>query len=255
MVIVSHAMGTSSSRVRAPAGAATAAPALRVDVSKLSTILWVATSVILGLGILREFVVQSIGTGTMLKDLRHFALDAEHSLPVWYEATLMAAAAGLLAVSAALSHRHDPRNRLCWALLAAIFVLMSIDEAAAFHEVVMAPLRDAFHLTGLLHFSWVVVAAPLLVLLAIFYLPFLFRLPRRTAVRFATAGTVFVAGAFGLEFVGGYYVSIGGFEHPLYKIAAVSEECLETVGMTLFVTALLDHLVETSPSLQIALRR
>ena len=254
MVAASAVMGTASASGQALAGARPMEPgAVSLDIGRIATLLWLATAIVLGLGIVREIVVHIVGTGTALQDLRHFALDAEHSLPAWYESFTMVAASGLLAIMAALSRGHDPRNRLPWTILAVIFILLSIDEVVSFHEVSITPLRNAFNLTGFLYFSWVIIAAPVLLALAIFFIPFMLRLPRRTAVRFFVAGAMFVGGAFGLEFVGGYYVSTGGFESLPYKIAAICEECLEISGMTLFVTSLLRHLADTAPVLQIAM--
>jgi hypothetical protein len=226
-----------------------------LNVDRIARILWIATAIVLGLGILREVVLEIVGTGTVLKDLRHFALDAEHSLPTWFESLSMAVASGLLAIMAALSHRHDPVNRWHWTLLAVVFILLSMDEAVAFHEATMTPLREALKLTGFLHFSWVILAAPILLALAIFYVPFLFRLPWRTALRFTIAGAMFVGGAFGLELVGGYFASTAGMESLPYKIAATCEETLEITGMVLFVTSLLRHLSETAPVLHVEFGR
>jgi hypothetical protein len=237
----------------AGAPAATGRDTLRLNTRRITRLFWLATAIVLGLGILREVVLEYIGTDTVLKDLRHFALDAEHSLPTWFESLAMAVAAGLLAILAALSHRHDPVNRWHWTLLAVVFILMSMDEAVAFHEATMAPLRDWLKLGGFLYFSWVILAAPILIALAIFYIPFLMRLPWRTALRFTIAGAMFVGGAFGLEFVGGYLVSVGGWDSLAYKISATCEETLEITGIVLFVTALLRHLAETAPVMRVEL--
>jgi hypothetical protein len=226
---------------------------LQVDVGKIGSVLWLATIIVLGFAIMREVIIHVVGVETVLRDLRHFALDAERSLPAWYESLMMAAASALLAVIAALSRYRDPRNRLQWTLLAAIFILMSMDEIVSFHEITIEPMRNAFQLTGFLHFAWVILAAPVLAALALFFIPFMLRLPLRTAIRFVIAGGLFVAGAFGLEFVGGYFASSSGVESIPYKIAASCEEILEIVGMTLFVTSVLRHLAETAPRLQIAM--
>ena len=212
MVAATATLGSANATALDGAQAAAGKGTVRVNVDRIARILWIAAAIVLGLGILREVVLHIIGTGTVLKDLRHFALDAEHSLPTWFESLSMATAAGLLTILAALSHRHDPVNRWHWTLLAFVFILMSMDEAVAIYEATMAPLRDWLKLSGFLYFSWVILAAPILIALAIFYIPFMFRLPWRTALRFAIAGAMFVGGAFGLEFVGGYFVSAGGFE-------------------------------------------
>jgi hypothetical protein len=256
MVAMTGVLGTAARREHATNGARAAGPGvLPVDIGRIVTLLWLATAIVLGLGILREIAMSFVGTSTALKGLRHFSLDSEHSLPAWYESVTMLASAGLLAILAALARHHDPRNRLPWLLLAVIFFCMSIDEVVAFHEASMRPLRETFHLSGIFYYSWVIIAAPLLVVLAIFFVPFMLRLPRPTAVRIFIAGAIFVGGAFGMEFVGGYYVSLGGDESLPYRIASTCEECLEIIGMTLFLSSLLQHLGETAPVLQVTMTR
>jgi uncharacterized membrane protein YhaH (DUF805 family) len=225
-----------------------------LEIRKLSTYLWIATAIVLGLGVMREVVVHNIGTETFLKDLRHFALDLEYSLPAWYESLTMATASVLLATIAILARHHDPRNRWAWTLLAVIFILMSVDEVVSFHEVAIKPIRHAFNLSGVLYFSWVVLAAPMLVILTIIFIPFMLRLPRRTALRFTIAAILFVGGAFGLEFSGGHYVTIGGFDSLPYRIVSSCEESLEIIGMTLFVTSLFRHLAGVTPVLHVTIK-
>lgn len=99
-----------------------------------------------------------------------------------------------------------------------------------------------------------VIAAPLLLLVGILFAPFLRRLPRAIFLRFLTAGLLFVGGAFGLELVGGHYVSSLGFGSSQYRIASSAEECLEIAGLTLFASTLLSLIARRAPKLTIALR-
>jgi len=225
---------------------------LILDPQALSRAVWWAAAVVVTLGVLREIALPFIGGNTMLKNLRHFAFDSEHSLPAWLETVQMAAASALLAVRAALSHRLDPENRTHWSLLAIVFFALCIDESVSFHEVTMAPLRQTFNLSGYLYFSWVLIAAPLVAAFGAYCIPFLLRLPPQVAVRFVIAGALFVGGAFGLEFVGGRLVSAGGFDQPAYKLVSTLEEILEITGMALFVTSLIQHLAACTPRLTIA---
>ncbi len=224
---------------------------LPINVPRLVTWLQALVIIILGLGVLREFIIAAVGTETVLKDLRHFSLDAERSMETWYETVTMAASALLLCVIAALSRFNDTANRWHWTLLAGIFFAMSIDSAVSFHEVTVAPLRNAFHLSGIFYFSWVLLAAPLVAAVGLYFIPFLVRLPRQTAMRFIIAGSVFVGGALGTEFVCGYLATSVGMDSTLYQVTAAGEECLEAIGMTIFVTALLRHLGEMVPLLRL----
>ncbi|HEX9904309.1 MAG TPA: hypothetical protein VGA77_05030 [Propylenella sp.] len=232
-----------------PAERVKAAP-VEIRIQTLSRALWCAAGLVLGLGILREIVQPIIGFDTPLEDLRHFALDSEQNMQAWLESILMALAAALLTIVAALSRRHDPANRFHWAGLAIVFLLFSIDESVSFHESTMDTLRAEFRLTGVLHFSWVVIAAPLLIAFAVVFIPFLLRLPRATMLRFVIAGSVFVVGAFGMELVGGYLVSTEGDRSLPYRLSAMCEESLEIVGVTLFVSALLRLLAARMSSLR-----
>lgn len=226
---------------------------LEFDAATVGRVIWTASAVVIALGVLREVLIFLIGTETILEDLRQFAMDAEHCLPAWYESTLMVIAAGLLAVSAKTTSRRG--DRVLWMILAAIFVAFSIDESVSFHEVAIDPIRSAFDLSGALYFSWVVAAAPLLVIFLLAFSGFLVRLPTQTAIGFIIAGTVFVAGAFGMELVGGYLVSEQGFDSPVYKAAAIVEESLEIIGMTLFIIAIVRHLARTRPQMLLSIRQ
>ncbi len=227
--------------------------ALRFDVTRVVSALWLVVTIILTLGIVREFAVHYFGVGTMFKDMRHFALDAERSLPSWYENLSMAAASALLTAIAFLSRRLEPRNRIQWSALAVIFLLMAIDGAVSFHEVTVDPLRNAFHLGGIFYFSWVIIATPVVIALGLYFIPFLLRLPRSTAIRMAIAGSVFVGGALGTEFLCGYFASTSGIEALPYMVTAATQECLESIGMTMFVIALIRHLARIAPFIKIDL--
>jgi hypothetical protein len=224
---------------------------LPVDLNRLAVWLQVFVAVILGLGVLREITISYIGTETVLQDLRHFALDAERSLESWYESITMVVSALLLGLIAALSRIHDKANCFHWAFLAVIFTLMSIDASVSFHEVTVSPLREAFDLSGVFYFSWVVLATPLVIAMGLYFIPFLFRLHRQTAIRFIIAGSIFVGGALGTEFLCGYLATTVGAESLAYRITAASQECLEAIGLTIFVIALLKYIAHAAPALRL----
>ncbi len=227
--------------------------AIRFDVAKLTSALWLTVTIILSLGIAREIAIDMFGVNTVLKDLRHFALDAERSLPSWYENLSMAASSALLGLIALLSRRIDRENVVSWTMLSGIFLLMAIDGAVSFHEVTVEPLRNAFHLGGIFYFSWVILATPVVIGLGLFFIPFLLRLPAATSIRIVMAGAVFVGGALGTEFLCGYFATNGGLESLPYLVTAAIQECMESLGMTLFVIALIHHLARIAPVMKIEL--
>jgi len=194
------------------------------------------------LGILRELYVHMYGLETPLKDLGQIALDSEGTLAVWFSSVIMIAAASLLFVISALTRKLDDASSTHWLLLGILFALMSIDETVSFHETTIAPLRQFFGLDGILHFSWVVIGAPVMLILGAYFLPFLLRLPVRYAVAFATCGGLYVGGALGMEFVGGYTFTTYGGTSVAYTMAFIAEESLEMIGLTGFLIALLHYL-------------
>ena len=216
---------------------------------KLILLVWFASLVVIMLGVVREFFVAQFGIDTPLQDLRHFSLDSENSLPVWYSSTLMTVSAFLLWVISRNEKIEFRRRFSLWQILAVVFLAMSIDETASFHEVLITPLQNYFGATGIFHFSWVIVAIPALAAFAIYILPDLFRLPRIWLVKFIASGIVYVTGALGMELVGGYFASSVGFQSTSYIVTATIEESLEIIGLTMFVCFLGGYLMQLAPGL------
>jgi hypothetical protein len=223
---------------------------LPLDFARMARFFEVALAIVVVSGVLREAIIAGIGTETVLKDLRHFKLDAERNLASWYESLCMALAAGLLFLHAQIARQKSPADIVPWTILSVVFLLMSMDEAIGFHEISVKPLRNALHLSGVLYYSWVLIAAPVVTLLGLYLVPFLLRLPRATALRFVACGAIFVGAALGTELVCGYFATHGGLETPYYKTTAAAQEILENMGITLFVLSLLRHIGDAAPNMR-----
>ena len=172
---------------------------------------------------------------------RMFDLEGEANAPAWFSSALLLACAALLAVLAAAGRRRRG-DGLAWTGLALGFAAMSLDEAAMVHEQLIEPLRNAFGFGGLLWHAWVPVGAAVALAAGIAYARFLWRLPRRTALRFAVAGAVFLSGALALEMVGGAFIEAEGRRNLAYAAVMTLEEVAEMAGVILFLRALLLHL-------------
>ncbi|AEQ52472.1 hypothetical protein [Pelagibacterium halotolerans] len=231
---------------------ASQAPVLSIDLTRCAQ--WVAkvSAVIIALGVVREIVIGWIGLDTPLKELRHIALDAELSLPAFYSAVLILAIGAALMVIGRVVRQTGGVDARRWMVLGVIFCLMAVDEAASFHESLMMPLRNAFDLTGIFYYSWVIPGAIAVALIGAYYLPFLLRLPRRTALLFAIAGGAYVGGALGMELVGGAIENASSKATVAYSISILIEEGLEIVGLTLFFYALTDHVARVWGSVGLA---
>lgn len=105
--------------------------------------------------------------------------------------------------------------------------------------------------TGGVTFTWVMVGAFAVAVARVFFLPMLLRIDRRTALGFCLSGAVYVSGVLGMEFVSSLYFAEELWE--AYGIAATIEEDLEIAGLTLFLTAVLRHLVYNHPVAELRL--
>ena len=170
-----------------------------------------------------------------------FCLDNEGNVPTYFSSVLLllcACTLGTIAVAQKVGAGWYVRH---WALLAVIFLLMSIDEAAGLHELLIDPIRRAYHLGGAFNFAWVIPGAIFCLYLAVHYWKFLLYLPLRTRTLVCVAAGLYVGGAIGLEMLGGWYAESHGSENWPYTIIATSEETLEMVGLVVFIHALLGY--------------
>ena len=94
---------------------------------------------------------------------------------------------------------------------------------------------------GIFLFAWTIPAAVGVVLFALVYLKFLFRLPVATRWLFVLAGVVYVGGALGMEMIEGQFVFLFGQASMAHALMVAFEEFLEMSGVVLFIYALLSY--------------
>ncbi len=182
-----------------------------------------------------------------------FNLDAERNLPTLFAVFILLCATLLLTVIAALERRQGRPDALRWALLAAIFLYLAIDEGWVLHEKLNVPVRGRFEGTrfGVLYYVWVVPASIAVLLLGLYYLGFLRRLPGATRRGFMLAATLFLAGAIGVELFEGRFHEAYGTERLAYHLFVVVEESLELAGVIVLIHALLGYLASHHPELRL----
>jgi hypothetical protein len=175
--------------------------------------------------------------------LNAFSLGSDTSIPAYYSALIVLMCGVLASVIATGTARRSDPDLLHWIGLAAVFLFLSIDEMLAYHEKLAEPTRDALNTSGILFYAWVIPygAAGLVFLAA--YVPFLRRLPPRTAKLFLLAGIVYVSGAIGLEMVGSNILESEGSRNVSFVAFQTIEECLEMTGIIIFIFALAEHAV------------
>src|SRR5687767_12376858 len=169
-----------------------------------------------------------------------FKVDRETSIPTYFSALLLLAAAAALGVIAARLARRPYAAH--WRWLAVIFLYLSVDEAAGLHELVMNPARELLGARGFLFFTWVVPAAALLLVFAAAYWRFWRHLPAPLRRGLALAGTLYVVSAVGIEMLGARMHESFGRMDVRYAVVALAEEAGEMFAIVLLLRALLWYL-------------
>lgn len=179
-----------------------------------------------------------LGDGHLCGFVPQFNLDREMNVPNWFSSMLFLFSAILLWKAGDMATPHGIRFRKYWKALAVFFVIISIDDVAAIHEMAVDPFRKWLHAGGWLYFTWVVPAAALVAVLTFLYWRMFLALPARTKRLFLLAAVLFFAGSFGLEMAGGRYVELHGAGNFHYAMIAHAEEILEFIGQVVFIKGL-----------------
>jgi hypothetical protein len=216
-------------------------------------VLFVCMSLLILAGLAGQLSTWFLGHDNLLGFVPKFNLSEENNVPTWFSTICLFLCAIALAAIALAEWRG--KRPLCayWSGLAGTFVLLSLDEAASFHEMLNAPLKTALHTGGLFYFAWVIPGALLVLGFLLAVWRFLGRIPAETRRDFLVAGFVFCSGCLGMEMIDGRYCSLHGADLN-YSLMSILEESLEMAGEILFLRSLLAYLADHVGSLTIRLR-
>lgn len=188
-----------------------------------------------------QLVQRAAGPGKHFVLADFFSVDQENNLPTWYQSVTLLTCAALLGIVAGLRRQaFDPFARH-WAVLTAVFAYLSLDEMASIHERIFNPLRHALcaHIqSGALHFGWLPFGAVCALSIGLASARFLFHLPPVTRRWFLLAGSLYVGGAVGMEWLGDLAAACWGARSLPYLLTATLEEAGEMLGIVAFVYAL-----------------
>jgi len=214
---------------------------LTISSSRFVTFQVALVSGILALGTVGYAIQTFTGHRSMLGFLRLFDVGNEQSFATYLSTMLLLLAAALLYVAYRGKKQQDARHRHYWLLLCWLFVYLSVDEAASIHEnfgKVYEHLVRSEVLPRLLDsHEWLPFGVLFVVVAGSIFLPFLFKLPRDTAALMFLAGTIFITGAIGFEFLGAVMLKTGvvaSNREFLYLLRRIAEEGLEMFGVVLF---------------------
>ena len=145
-----------------------------------------------------------------LKGFSHgFYFDAEANFPSLYSALAILFSAVLLWRIGGLALEKANRRSSYWKFLAIVFVFLAIDEFGSLHEYMIQPMRGIMKGSsldsGYLYFAWFIPYVIVVIFMGLVLFRFLFKLSARTRWLLIFSGAIFIAGAVGMEMVGGKY--------------------------------------------------
>jgi hypothetical protein len=204
-----------------------------------------------------QYSTHVLGHGRLLGFVHGFNVDEERNVPAHFSALMLLSVSILAGLIASRVRRTEGPFYGHWVGLALVFVVLAADELNSFHERLISPLRTLLDADGILYFTWVVPGMAVVALFGLAYARFLWHLPVRWALLFVGSGITFVAGAVGVELIGGWYMSqyapFTGTVALTYDLITTLEETLEMAGVAVFIYALLDYLRAHVGTIRIAL--
>lgn len=171
-----------------------------------------------------------------------FHLDQEGTIAVWFSSLVLLLCSAATAVIALQFRRRRERGAWRWWAIACLFLMMSADETASFHELGGALFKESHELSGYFSYGWVLLAIPVVAGGFVVLGPALLSLPGWIARRLLGAAGLYFGGAVGMEMVGGKLVEEAGLLSGGYFLAATAEESLEMAGLVLGLYTLLNGL-------------
>ncbi len=170
-------------------------------------------------------------------ELDLFNIDQEQSITKFYSAVTLLLCSGLLLIIAMAKKDDHTRNYLYWSGLVTIFLFFALAKTTAIQEYLFTPIQLALHLTKIQFYA--LAYGIVVILFPVIYLKFLLSLPRQTMFLFAIGGTVFVAGAFGIDLIAAYLGKLFDHQTVVYIVLTILEQVFELVGVIVFLYALM----------------
>lgn len=178
--------------------------------------------------------------GTVSQNFHHvfwfFDVGREYNVATWYGSGLwlvLGTLAGLIALS-------RPAFRASWWLFAAVSLVASIDEYLEMHEGLDGLGNQLLGLLPFqLGFSWVLLDAPIALVIALLLLRLVLSLPRRATIGIIVGGAIFVIGAIAVETVNGMTLARNDWVVTNgYIYGTMIEELLEMAGLSVALGSL-----------------
>ena len=174
-----------------------------------------------------------------------FNLDKEYNFPSYFSMFILLSASVLLTLIAILEKKRFSTFVSHWVILALGFLYISIDEIISLHEYLISPIRELLGAhAGIFYYAWIIPAIAIIIILALYFYRFLMHLSSKARFTFCISGLVYIAGAIGMEMLGGSHDEIYGTADITYLCFVTIEESLEIFGVIIFIGGLLDYIAD-----------
>jgi hypothetical protein len=216
-------------------------------------------------GCLVFFVLAHIATQTARFTTGHssifglvelFNLDRENNIPTAFGSFILIIAALFAALIGQHARRQKEKYATHWLLMAALFSLFALDEAASMHEWLEGPVKAILgtDTQGFFFYAWVIPGIMIVLALALIFFRFFLQLPRMTQRGLLVAFLLYFGGAIGVEILEGRYEEVAGEHTPGYAIFTLVEETLEMLGVLVAIRTLANDFVKRCDNIHIAVR-
>lgn len=215
---------------------------MNISVRRLTVALATAAALLIILHLFFYVLSDGAGQGWLFNLAGRFNVDQESSLPTWFSQILLFTAAGIAFFIARTDESLGLRKY--WYLVAAIMVLLSIDEGSSFHETLGVWVGQ--HLGWQLSFGfavlrdWVLLALIAAIIVGLLLWRFILLLPARTRILLALSASLFIGGALIVETLHftTFQIEYGSFSQV---VSNAIEEGFEMFGVITLIYALASY--------------
>ena len=215
---------------------------MRIPRKKIIITLCLVSIVLITFSVLGQIYKFTLNDGNDRYLTTVFSLDEEHNIPTFFSTIMLLVCSLLFIVIGESKNDFEGRYRWHWTTLGLIFFGLANDEMLSFHELTIRPLRNLLNTSGLFYYAWVIPAGLFLLALVFWYWKFLAELPTRFRRLFILSGSIYVAGAVGIEMIGGLIASQQDQNNLIYAMVTNFEETLEIFGIILLIHALFSYI-------------
>lgn len=216
---------------------------------------WRAPDLHLGLGLsrlkrmLRVVLVALVATNAIAQALklrggdgfgfvRMFDSDVKLNVPSAYKELMLVTAASLAALLAAHARARAGRDRRGWLALAGLLAFGAFDELTYLHQSLGKRFDGRLGLGGAVHFAWVVLYLPVVLVGLVVLVPFVLRCAEPLRTSLFTGLALFAGGSGLLEMVKGEVTEHAGNASAWFVTVAATSDTLEEIGLAVLVVAL-----------------